>query len=69
MSDVATTCISGNPQRSGYVVTAIPTCRAAGITTQVKAPKIQRQTDSANLETKYGTRFDDPRYYSGDAAT
>lgn len=68
MADCLTTCISANPQRSGYAVTKIPTCNAAGLTTHVVAAKINRQINSAQFEIKYTSRFDEPRYYSGDTA-
>lgn len=64
-----TKCISANAQKSGRIVTRVPTCNAAGLTTHVRDPKIQQQGDSTQFEAKYDNRFDDVRYYSGDTAS
>jgi hypothetical protein len=58
MADVSTTCISGNPQISGRVVTRIP-----GSALYTKDPKINKQAPSAQQEVQWGTRFDDRGYY------
>lgn len=64
MADVSTTCISGNQQISGRVVTRIP-----GSALYTKDPKINKQAPSAQQEAQWGTRFDEPRYYSGDTSS
>lgn len=69
MADCTTKCIDANAQKSGRIVTKVGTCNAAGLTTHVRDPKIQEQVDSTAFETKYTSRFDDPRYYTGDTAS
>lgn len=55
--DVATTCNSGNPVRSGRVV-----IRAYNTTFAV-SPNITKQYTPEQLETLYTSRFDHRSYY------
>lgn len=58
MADVCEKCIAANSQISGRSVTKMPN------TVLFKTePKINRQMTSAQLETKYTGKFDDPTYY------
>lgn len=69
MSDIVTYCVSGQNIRNGAIVTNVnmlgghQTVGPTGVLSQTAT-----QTYTA-LENKYTNRFDDPRYYTGDAAT
>lgn len=65
MANDVQVAISGNVIKNG---TALVSCTRTGeystINTYVKnTPTI------ADIESKYDTRFDDPRYYNGDSAS
>ena len=64
MADVATNA-KGTTEKNGTIVTAVD---VHGNYKTIDAVQNDAQ-DSAALETKYTNRFDDPRYYTGDAAT
>lgn len=64
MADVATKCISANPERSGQAVTRMPNTQ-----TFVVLPKINNQCPSARLDAKYDNRFNHRAYYSDIDAT
>lgn len=64
MADVATTCISGNPQTSGQALTRVPNSRNFTI-----APKINKQCPSARLDAKYDNRFNHRAYYQDQTGT
>ena len=62
MADVATNA-KGTTEKNGTIVTAVD---VHGNYKTIDAVHNDAQ-DAAALETKYTNRFDDPRYYAGDA--
>ena len=69
MPDVVTYCRSGVPILNGGVVVG---ATELGVRDTMGASGINQETASqtyTRLENQYTNRFDDPRYYTGDAAT
>ena len=64
MADVATN-IKGTTEKNGTIVIAVD---KVGNYQTIDAT-VNDANDVANLNTKYAERWDDPRYYTGDAAT
>ena len=56
---------SNTTEKNGTIVIAVD---KVGNYQTIDAP-VNDANDVANLNTKYAERWDDPRYYTGDAAT
>jgi hypothetical protein len=64
-TDVAQKVITGNPVVNGGAVTGVD--RSGN--NHTVAPDISRGGDATALETDLTDRFDNPRYYTGDATS
>jgi hypothetical protein len=59
--------IGANPVKNG---TAVVGCLPTGPTAKFKNDdRVSNKPTIATIQAKYDARFDDPRYYAGDAAT